>query len=276
MNPMALNDISTEYLTWLKSNFIHLDRGNSQVLSTPFLDPFNDGIEIMLDTDGKEAILHDGGKTLENLMDMGVQIEKSERRQSIIQHAIAGCGVRMNNGRLETVVTHANRAQRMHFLTTAILRLNDLWMTASPRTVTDFFEIVKEYFDEHEILYTANKSITGRTVEHPIDFIIPLPKGRDRLVKLISRPSIQAAKIVSFTWFDLQESQPDAERIVLINDVVIENAFSENSENVETTDKAHPKLVNENVISILKGYSNKVINWSEAQNDTLFTQKISK
>lgn len=273
MNPMALNDISTEYLTWLKSNFIHLDRGNSQVLSTPFLDPFNDGIEIMLDTDGKEAVLHDGGKTLENLLDMGVQIEKSERRQSIIQHAIAGCGVRMNNGRLETVITHANKAQRMHFLTTAILRLNDLWMTASPRTVTDFFEIVKEYFDEHEILYTANKSITGRTVEHPIDFIIPLPKGRDRLVKLISRPNIQAAKIVSFTWFDLQESQPDAERIVLINDVITEHAFSENS---ETIDNAHPKLVNENVISILKGYSNKVINWSEAQNDTLFTQKISK
>lgn len=276
MNPMALNEISNEYVSWLKNNLIHLDRGGYQVLSTPFLDPFNDGIEIMLDTDGNESILHDGGRTLENLLDMGIQIDKSERRQSIIQHAIAGCGVRMNNGRLETVVTHANRAQRMHFLTTAILRLNDLWMTASPRTITDFFEIVKEYFDAHCVLYTANKSITGRTVEHPIDFIIPLPKGRDRLIKLISRPSIQAAKIVSFTWFDLQESQPDAERIVLINDLVVDNNSSEFSAEMESNDKPLPKLINENVVSILKGYSNKVINWSDAQNDELFTQKISK
>ena len=276
MNPMALNEISNEYLNWLKNNLIHIERGSSQIVSTPFLDPFNDGIEIMLDTAGNETILHDGGRTLENLLDMGVQIDKSERRQSIIQHAIAGCGVRMNNGRLETIVTHANRAQRMHFLTTAILRLNDLWMTASPRTVTDFFEIVKEYFDEHGVLYTANKSITGRTVEHPIDFIIPLPRGRDRLIKLISRPNIQAAKIVSFSWFDLQESHPDAERIVLINDFVIDNSTAEESEVINSTDKVSPKLVNENVISILNGYSNKVINWSEAQNDELFTQKISK
>lgn len=171
----AMRDLSDEYVHWLKSNLIVFEQGSSQVLSTPFLDPFNDGIEISLDVSGGEMVLHDGGRTLENLMDMGIHIETSERRLAIIQNAIAGCGVRLTpQGRLETVVTHANRAQRLHFLTTAILRLNDLWMTAAPRTTTDFFEVVKEFFDAHDILYTANKSITGRTVEHPIDFIVPL------------------------------------------------------------------------------------------------------
>lgn len=266
MNTLAMQDLSSEYLHWLKSNFIVFERGTSQVLSTPFLDPFNDGIEILLDTTGGEMVLHDGGRTLDNLMDMGVHIEKSERRQIIIQNAIAGCGVHMNNGRLETVVTHVNRAQRVHFLTTAILRLNDLWMTATPRTVTDFFEIVKEYFDEHDVLYTANKSITGRTVEHPIDFIIPLPKGRDRLIKLVSRPSIQAAKVTSFTWIDLQEAQPDAERVVFLNDMAAEEVAGD-------TEKK-PKAVNDNVISILKGYSNKIYSWSDAMNEANFAQKI--
>lgn len=268
MNTQIMQDISSEYLHWLKSNLIFFERGASQVLSTPFLDPFNDGIEILLDASGGEMTLHDGGKTLNTLMDMGVHIEKSERRQAIIQNAIAGCGVRMNNGRLETVVTHANRAQRMHFLTTAILRLNDLWMTATPRTITDFFEIVKEYFDEHDILYTANKSITGRTVEHPIDFIIPLPKGRDRLIKLISRPSVQAAKITSFTWIDLKDAQPDAERVVFVNDLAVEEGVSEN----DTAKK--PKSVNDNIISILKGYSDKIYPWSVATNESDFAQKI--
>lgn len=268
MSTQAMQDLSSEYMHWLKGNLIIFERGTSQVLSTPFLDPFNDGIEILLDTTGGEMVLHDGGRTLENLMDMGIHIEKSERRQAIIQNAIAGCGVRMNNGRLETVVTHINRAQRMHFLTTAILRLNDLWMTASPRTVTDFFEIVKEYFDEHNILYTANKSITGRTVEHPIDFIVPLPKGRDRLIKLISRPSVQAAKITSFTWVDLKDAQPDAERVVFINDLAVEEASSD-----EDAAKK-PKAVNDNVISILKGYSDKIYSWSVAMNEANFPQQI--
>jgi hypothetical protein len=270
MSAQAMHDLSTEYLHWLKSNLIVFERGSSQVLSTPFLDPFNDGIEIALDSSGGEMILHDSGKTLENLLDMGVQIEKSERRQTIIQNAVAGCGVRMNNGRLETVVTHGNRAQRLHFLTTAILRLNDLWMTATPRTITDFFEIVKEYLDQHDILYTANKSITGRTVEHPIDFIIPLPKGRDRLVKLIARPSVQAAKIASFTWIDLQEAQPDAQRIVLLNDL----ATADSADDEQLAVK--PKLVNENVTSILKGYSNKIYSWSAATNDPDFARQISQ
>lgn len=270
MSAMAIQDLSTEYLNWLKNNLIAFERGTDQVLSTPFLDPFNDGIEISLDVTGGEMLLHDGGKTLDNLLDMGVQIEKSERRQTIIQHAIAGCGVRLNNGRLETVVTHANRAQRMHFLTTAILRLNDLWMTAAPRTITDFFEIVKEYFDEHDILYTANKSITGRTVEHPIDFIIPLPKGKDRLIKLIARPSVQAAKIASFTWVDLQEAQPNAERIVFVNDFV-------HAENIDADGlDFKPKAVNDNITSILKGYSNKIYSWSTASNDENFVRQISK
>jgi len=265
MTPLALKDISSEYMSWLKDNLIHFNKGDSQVLSTPFLNPFNDGIELVLDTVGNETILHDGGATLDNLLDMGVQIDNSERRQSIIQHAIAGCGVNLNNNRLETVITHTNKAQRMHFLTTAILRLNDLWMTSTPRNTTDFFEIVKEYFDNNEVLYTANKSIIGKTVEHPIDFIIPLPKGKDRLIKLISRPNLQAAKVVSFTWFDLRESQPDAERIVLLNDFAIDS----------NTDET-PKQIQQNIISILNGYSNKVINWSDAQNDDNFTTAISK
>lgn len=270
MSAAAMQDLSNEYLHWLKGNLIAFERGTSQILSTPFLDPFNDGIEISLDADGGRMLLHDGGKTLANLLDMGVQIDKSERRQHIIQNAIAGCGVTLNNGRLETLVTPANRAQRMHFLTTAILRLNDLWMSSSPRSITDFFEIVKEYFDEHNVLYTANKSITGRTVEHPIDFIVPLPKGRDRLVKLVSRPSVQTAKIVSFTWFDLMDAQPNAERIVFVNDMAVGDY-----EGIDGANTTETKAVNDNVASILKGYSDKVYLWSTAQNDESFARQIS-
>jgi len=269
MKAQVAKDLGEEYTRWLNSNMLAFQHGENPILSTPFLDPFNDGIEIQIDESGGEVLLHDSGKTIDNLLDMGVQIETSERRQALIKNAIAGCGVRLNQGRLETVVTAANRAQRMHFLITAILRLNDLWMTSTPRSVTDFFEIVREYFDAHDVLYTANKSITGRTVEHPIDFIIPLPKGKDRLIKLMPRPSLQAAKIISFTWVDLQESQPDAERVVLMNDVL--GAGDESGEMA-----VGKKPISENILSILKGYSNQIYSWNEAMNDNNFPEKIRR
>jgi hypothetical protein len=262
-------DLGEEYTHWLKSNMLVFDRGAHAVLSTPFLDPFNDGIEISVDHSCGEVVLHDSGKTIENLLDMGVRIDTSERRQAIIQNAISGCGVRLNQNRLEIIVSPSNRAQRMHFLVTAILRLNDLWMTASPRTVTDFFEIVKEYFDEHEILYTANKVIPGRTVEHPIDFIIPLPRGKDRLIKLLPRPSLQTAKVASFTWVDLQDAQPDAERVVLLNDYPPGDADTRES-------GANQKPVSDNIMSILRGYSNQIVPWSEAVNDADFANRIKR
>lgn len=264
MNLQEMKKISKDYIGWLESNFIVFEDNNSQAISTPFLDPFNDGIEVYLDHSNKQILLHDGGRTIDNLLDLGVQLDKSERRKSIIDHALAGSGVVLKNNRLEITIGDGNYSQRLHFLITAILRLNDLWMTSIPRSSTDFFEIVKEYFDSNEILYTANKSIPGQTVEHRIDFIIPLPKGRDRLVMLISKPDLQAAKISAFTWLDLTAVSSNSEKFIIIND--LDSSNENNSYNT--------KHVNENALSILKGYSDKQFFWSQAINDPNFANSM--
>lgn len=264
MSTQTMPDLAKEYLNWLKDRFINVPRGESQLLSTPFLDPFHDGIEIHLEMSGGEMVLHDGGRTYDNLLDLGVQIENSKRREDIIQRAIAGCGVRWNNGRLETIVT-ANLPQRAHFLITAILRVNDLWMSATPRGMNDFLAIVQEYFDEHDVRYVSNVSIPGRTVDHPIDFVISLPKGKERLIKLVPTPTLQAAKLVSFTWMELRESRSEAERIVLLNDLNIPDAFSE--------DEQTSRSVSEQTEAILRAYSNQVYRWS-AKNEPAFISML--
>lgn len=85
---------------------------------------------------------------------------------------------------------------------------------------------------------------------------------------MIARPSVQAAKLASFTWVDLQEAQPEAERVVFLNDVV----SSENAETEEGLQRT--KAVNDNVISILKGYSHKIYSWSDAVNAPDFVARI--
>src|SRR3990172_10133344 len=125
-------DLARDYLTWLRERLKTVQRGDTHVLVTPFLDPFHDGIQIYVERHNGEFVLHDNGDTIEHLQSLGVKIEDSSRRQALIDRAMAGCAVRVADGRLEATATAANLPQRVHFLLTAILRLNDLWMSHSP------------------------------------------------------------------------------------------------------------------------------------------------
>ena len=256
MPPPITTDLAREYGAWLRDRLTTVERGQTQVLSTPFLDPFHDGIQLHFEPRGGEMILHDNGDTLENLSCMGVKIEDSERRRALIQRATAGCAVRFENGRLETTATAANLPQRAHFLLTSIIRLNDLWMSAVPHRWTDFFEMVAEFLDQHNVLYTSNVSIPGKTVEHSIDFVIPLPKRKERLVKLIADPKPQTAKVISFSWMELKEARPDAERVVILNDVRTPDPLEQEGEE-------DFRKVSEQTVAILRGYSSAIFRWSE-------------
>ncbi len=251
-------DLAGKYLAWLRERIRTVERGEVEVLATPFLDPFHDGIQIHVERRRGEFVLHDGGDTIDNLLDLGTKIEDSARRQALIHRAIAGCGVRFEQNRLETTATAANLPQRMHFLLTAILRLNDLWMSAVPHRWMDFFEMVAEFLDQHRVVYTANVSIPGRTVEHPIDFVIPLPKRRERLIKLVGDPKPQTAKVISFTWLELQETRPQADRVVVLNDVRPPDPLAEESEE-------EFRRVSDQTIAILRGYSSAIYRWSERE-----------
>ena len=251
-------DLAREYLAWLKDRITMVHHGESLILSTPFLDPFHDGIEIHIEAEGSEFILHDDGETLDNLACLGVKIEDSERRQELIKRATAGCAVRFEGDRLATTATLANLAQRAHYLITAILRLNDLWMSATPAHWTDFFAMVEEFLDQQGVLYSANVSIPGKTVEHPIEFLILLPKKRERLIKLMGYPKSQTAKAISFTWIELQEARPQAERVVVLKDVRSPDPLEEESEE-------EFRRVSDQTISILRGYSTAIYRWSERE-----------
>ncbi len=255
MAGVAQPDLAREYGAWLRDRLTTVERGGAHLLSTPFLDPFHDGIVIHFEEQGGEILLHDNGDTLDNLQSLGVRIEESERRRALIQRATAGCAVEFGNGRLETKATAANLPQRTHFLLTAILRLNDLWMSAVPHRWTDFFEMVQEFLDQNGVLYTANVSIPGKTVEHSIDFVIPLGKRRERLVKLIADPKPQTAKVISFSWIELRDARPDAERVVVLNDVRQPDPLEENEEEF--------RGVSEQTVAILRGYSSAIYRWSE-------------
>ena len=167
-------------------------------------------------------------------------------------------------------MTPGSVPQRAHFLLTAISRLNDLWMSATPRTAGDFFAIVKEYFDEHDVRYVANVQIPGRTVDHPMDFVISLPRGKDRLVKLMASPTVQAAKLVSFTWMEIQGTRPESQRLVVVNDIASGETSGADDEEPPT------RHISDQSQAILQAYSHTVLKWSDASNDDVFLRAVQK
>jgi hypothetical protein len=69
--------LRSEYIKWLEDRTQALERGDMLVLVTPFLNFFNDGIEIFVDKVGEDLILHDGGRTIEDLTVSGVKIGRA-------------------------------------------------------------------------------------------------------------------------------------------------------------------------------------------------------
>jgi len=255
------SDLASDYLLWLRDKLETVQRDDVSVLVTPFLDPFHDGIQIYIEPQNGNYLLHDNGDTIDHLQCLGGNIEDSDRRTKLIERAIAGCAVRFASGRLESVASAMNFPQRVHFLLTAVLRLNDLWMSYLPsRPPVDFFHLVSEFLDQREVLYTPNVTIPGRTVDHPVDFVIPLPQKVERLVKLIGRPSTQMAKVVSFTWMELKDSRPAAQRAVVLNDV-------QSADPLVNEPEESFRQVSGQTVAILQGYSDVIYRWSQRQTD---------
>ncbi len=135
-------------------------------------------------------------------------------------------------------------------------RLSDFWLTLRSASSTDFFERVCTYLDDNEVLYSTNVVIPGKTVEHPIDILIPLPRRKERLVKLIGTPNVNTAKVVSFSWIEIEQARPNSERVVLVNDAA-------------SSDDSIAKRLSDQTEAILSGYSTAYYRWSQ-RNDSSF------
>ena len=67
------------------------------------------------------------------------------------------------------------------------------------------------------------------------------------MVKLIGDPTPQTAKVISFTWLELQEARPQAQRVVVLNDLRARDPLAEETEE-------EFRKVSEQTIAILSAY----------------------
>lgn len=204
-----LDEAIDGYIHFLREHTVHsaVDNGWFSI-TTPFLNIYNDCIEIYCKKEAGKIILSDGGETLNNLKLSGVTISRSPKRRMILDQILLNYGVSVDDHRSLVVMTDMNGfAQAKHDLLSAIMEISDMYMVSKPNVFTVFRDDVNDYLDEQEIIYTPGFISKGASgVEFNFDFQIAHRKT-EILLNTFNTINKSNLAIFLFNWGDIKEAR---------------------------------------------------------------------
>ncbi|MGM0520387.1 MAG: DUF1829 domain-containing protein [Campylobacterota bacterium] len=242
-----INQLVDKYIAFIKEG-ISVDKIEDNIfeIETPFLDRKNDFIAIyaVFDKDDKNNILlTDNGITMTELELNGLEFASTKRKREL--HTILnGFGVQLGRDKsLFINATGENFAHKKHNLIQALLSVNDMFVLAQSKVMNLFFEDVGLYFDEHDIRYTSNIILEGKShFNHKFEYLIPKSKNAsERTIRLLNRPKTENLKATLFAFEDTRDSR-NGNGYIILND--------ENS-------------IKSELIAAINEYNIKPILWSE-------------
>lgn len=236
------------YYGWLKDKTILHEVKDWVEITTPFIDRHNDYIQIYVKKENGKFILSDDRYTIEDLRMCGCEINKPKRKK-LLDVTLNGFGVQKDeNDTLYLTTSVDDFPQKKHRLVQAILAVNDLFFTSSAHVQNLFFEDVAQWLDLHDIRYTTNIILPGKTkFDHSFDFIIPKSKNfPERIIKTMTQPAKDKVQSLMFSWLDTKDARPDQSKAyAIINDA--------------------DKIVSNDIIEALSNYEMKGIPWSHRE-----------
>lgn len=194
------------------------------VINTPFLDLFNDGIEVYVKKSAGKIILSDDGITLKNLELCGVNFNRSNSRREILERILLNYGIKNHFNELVVEATDKNFPQQKLNLLSAIIEINDLSVLAKHTVSSVFKEEVDAFLKGKNLIFTPWFPIKGSTgLEFNFDFQIAGRK-EEIVVKVFS--GINKLNLASFlfSWEDVKEtrqkiSNKNLRGLAVVNDV---------------------------------------------------------
>lgn len=251
-----IEDKISEYYSWLRDNTVIREDETSGwfAVSTPFVGQFNDNIEIFIKKEGQDILLSDDGETLTNLSLAGVDVSKSSKRRTFLNKILLNYGISLNDGELTTKASSFNFAQRKHSLISAIMEIADMDVLARDNITSLFYEDVKSYLEENDILYTPDFIVRGKSgLDFTFDFQIA---GKESELVVRTFPSMKQNNVENFLFG--------------LNDVRQVRATTSgkklNSLAVVNDTETAPQ---ERLLEALKQYDTNVLLWSGRDEDTI-------
>ena len=217
-------DFCNLYIDWIKQNIEQYKiSDNIYRVTLPFMDRNNDCTDIyIIKEDGGRFKITDDSYVLNDLEVNGFSIEKGSRREIILDSIVAAHGIeRTNDNELFAICTLDNLPQKKHMLAQCMVKISDMFNVSKKNIKSIFLDDVQAFFDEQNIRYVNNISITGKSkLTTHYDFIISKSKDApERLIKVVNNMDLNNARNVIFSWNDVKgERQEGAKMITFIRD----------------------------------------------------------
>lgn len=233
-----------DYIKYLEQNLKLNKLGDHTELTLPFYDRFNDSLQLYIEReDDLDAyVISDDSYIINSLKDTGLSLSK--KRLESIDLICRRLGVKVEGSNLIIKSNKKDLVNKAHILAQAMLRVDDMYLTAQHRVAEYFVEDVKSYFDMNDIFYSENINITGKSgFSFNFDFLLQRNKNnKERLCRTINNLNKDRVTNILFAWGDIDDERPDSDLIVIIND---------------------KNPVSSEILSGLHNYGVKYVKWSE-------------
>jgi len=247
---MNISEMLDEYTSWLRKEITVTKFGEYQELTTPYLDRYNDYLQIYVrqEPDGK-IIMTDDGHIISNLISAGMSLKSSPKRRQMLDRILRNFSMEQKGDEITTFATIEDFSKKKHLMMQAMLAVDDMF-ELSAENVKDFFvEDIETFFNANEIFFSRDFSLTGKTGSiYTYDFHFQRTKERpERFCKALNKVNESKRNMTIFNWIDtLEQRKEKSELIVMLND--------ENN-------------INDVDIRAFENYSIKPVRFSERQNN---------
>lgn len=202
-----IEPLLNQYHDFVKSRTIVQEKTGTEWLSiaTPYLDMHNDAVEVYAKRNNGTIQLNDDGQTLRNLNLYGIDFNRTGKRQDILESILLTYGIKLSGDELAVEANEKNFPQKKLNLLSAISEINDLYVLSKPTVASVFKDDVRDYLDEHQIIYTPHFISKGSIgLEFTFDFQIAYRK-KEIVIKTFN--SLNKNNLINFlyTWEDIKQ-----------------------------------------------------------------------
>jgi len=219
---MDIQKMIDDYANWLKNEITISKFGEYYELTTPYLDRFNDYLQIYVKQDANGKItMTDDGYIIGNLISSGISFKSGSKRKLMLDKIIRNFSLQLDDTSIKTVATIQDFPQKKHLMMQAMLAIDDMFEVSADQVKDFFIEDIRTFFDDNDIFYSPDFSLIGKTGSlYTYEFHFQRTKQKpERFCKPISKLKELNRNVTIFNWIDTQEKRDNkGQLIVMLND----------------------------------------------------------
>ena len=219
---MDIQKMLDDYSSWLRKEISVSKHGEYYELTTPFLDRFNDYLQIYVkQNESGEITLTDDGYIIGNLLSSGISLGSNSKRKAMLDRILRNYSMELVNDSITTNATIQDFPQKKHHMVQAMLSIDDIFEVSREKIENFFIEDMQTFFDKNNIFYSRDFSLIGKTGSlYTYEFHFQRTKNNpERFCKPLNKLREQSRNLTIFNWLDTKEKRHDEGKlIVVLND----------------------------------------------------------